>query len=294
MTKEWEDVYEPRTKIKENWYSNLNATVTEEEWEMMLQKLKMNTAPGISGIGYILIKQAGTGAQRVFRNFASACIRKGEIPMKWKIGQTYPIPKDADWGFDLNNIRPIALLETFRKCVTKIFTARLEKVIRERDILKGPNFAGLVGSSTESPVHVLSMIIEEAREKNKELWLMLQDMKKAFDSVSLESLKLALQRIKVPALGQKFILELFNRRQTKIITALGLTEEVIAGDGIEQGEVISPLIWRIFYDPLLARIKDDSTLGYETEVHWASKLGKEKDECCKVRQAVVAFTDNTT
>src|SRR5437868_12505753 len=100
-------------------------------------------------------------------------------------------------------------------------------------MLKGPNFAGLVGSSTESPIHVLSMIIEEAKEKNKELWLMLQDMRKAFDSVSLDSLRLALQRIKVTALSQKFILELFDKRQTKIITALGLTEAITAGDRIE-------------------------------------------------------------
>ena len=40
------------------------------------------------------------------------------------------------------------------------------------------------------------MIIEEVKEKNKELWIMLQDMKKAFDSVSLNLLKLALQRIR--------------------------------------------------------------------------------------------------
>ena len=64
-------------------------------------------------------------------------------------------------------------------------------------MLKGPNFAGLVESSTESPIHILSMIIEEAKEKNKELWLMLQDIKKAFDSVNLQSLDLVLQRIKV-------------------------------------------------------------------------------------------------
>ena len=71
---------------------------------------------------------------------------------------------------------------------------------------------------------------------------MLQDMKKAFDFVSLDSLKLALQRIKIPVLGQSFILDLFDKRQTRIIIALGLTEAITAGDRIEQGEVISPLI----------------------------------------------------
>ena len=71
---------------------------------------------------------------------------------------------------------------------------------------------------------------------------MFQDMKKVFDSVNLELLKLALQRIKIPVLGQSFIIDLFNKRQTRIITTLDLIEAITAGDGIEQGEVISPLI----------------------------------------------------
>ena len=84
--------------------------------------------------------------------------------------------------------------------------------------------------------------MEKAKEKNKELWIMLQDIKKAFDSISLESLKLALQRIKIPVLGQSFIIDLFDKRQTRIITALDLIEAITAGNEIEQEEVISPLI----------------------------------------------------
>ena len=169
MSDEWKEIYKPITRIKEGVYRNLSNRITKEEWVQMLLKLKANTAPGISGIGYMLIKQANTETQKVFRNFASICIAKGEIPLKWKIGQTYPISKDTEWGYDLNNIRPIVLLETFRKCVTKIFTTRLEKIIRENNLLEGPNFAELVRSSTKNPIHILSMIIEEAKEKNQEL-----------------------------------------------------------------------------------------------------------------------------
>ena len=46
---------------------------------------------------------------------------------------------------------------------------RLEKIIRENNILDKSKYAGLIGSLTESPIHILSMIMEEAKEKNKEL-----------------------------------------------------------------------------------------------------------------------------
>ena len=127
--------------------------------------------------------------------------------------------------------------------MTKIETKRLAKVFMRKKILKGPNYASLLENSTEQPVYILNMIMEEAKEKNKEVWILLQDMKKAFDSVPLESLELALRRIKIPEKTIKYILNLFHKRQLRIITAYSLSEEITAGDGIDQGKVISLLIW---------------------------------------------------
>ena len=94
---------------------------------------------------------------------------------------------------------------------------------------------------------------------------MLQDMKKVFNSVSLRSLELAIQRIKVPRIGKKFIMALFDKWQTRIITAIGLTEPITAGDGIEQGEVISPLLWVIYIDPLLTMLNKINPSPYRID-----------------------------
>ena len=184
----------------------------------MLIGLKKKTAPGISGITYTLIQAAGPKSQEIFRNFAEVCIKTGKISDKWKISQIYPISKETDWHYNLDNVRPIALLETFRKCTTKILTKRLTKVFCEKNILKGPNFAGLPENSTEEPVHIINALMEDAKENNNELWLVLQDMKKAFDSVSLIALKKAMKRIKLPGKIIAMILNLFQGRQSKIIT----------------------------------------------------------------------------
>ena len=195
----------------------MNQIISEEEWSEMLAGLKKNTAPGMSGITYSLIQAGGASTQEIFRTLAEICIRTGRIPKKWKISQIYPIPKEGDWQYNLGNVRPIALLETFRKCMTKVLTKRLAQVLCEKKILKRPNFAGLPGNSTEEPVHIINTIIEDAKESNKELWLVLQDMKKAFDSVSLEALKMAMKRIKLLEVTMRLILNLFQDRQSCII-----------------------------------------------------------------------------
>lgn len=290
----WKEIYKPKKEIQEEWYEKLDHNVTEVEWLDMLKDLKKNSAPGVSGITYTLIKAASTQTQNLFRLFAECCIQTGRIPAKWKISQIYPIPKDTDWRYNLNNVRPIALLEAFRKCVTKVLTKRLSQVLAEKEILKGPNFAGLPGNSTEEPIQILNAIIEDATDNKKELWLVLQDMKKAFDSVSLRSLELAMKRLKIPQITIKFILNLFENRQSKIITDFGTTQCFETSEGIEQGEVISPLIWRIFYDPLLVKINEDPLLGYTVSQHIPLNYSLNSSISKDWKQAVIAYADDTT
>ena len=69
-------------RINESYYKDLSSKITEEEWDSMLKKLKVSTALGISGIRYILIKQASAETQVAFRNFASRCLETGKILLK--------------------------------------------------------------------------------------------------------------------------------------------------------------------------------------------------------------------
>ncbi|GBC36358.2 ribonuclease HI, putative [Rhizophagus irregularis DAOM 181602=DAOM 197198] len=155
------------------------------------------------------------------------------------------------------NTRPIALLDNIRKSVTKLLTNRLSTILTNNKVLRGLNFCGLKGEDTAIPLRLMNDIIEDARENGRELWMVTQDMMKAYDSVSLESLQLALRKLDIP---EKFILwitELFKNRQMSVITAFGPSPTFIGGDGIDQGDAISPLLWRIFYDLLLIAIQQE-------------------------------------
>src|SRR5437868_15305182 len=97
-------------------------------------------------------------------------------------------------------------------------------------------------------------------------------MKKAFDSVSLKMLEKALERIKISECTKKFLLNLFNSRRIKVIMSFSLTQEFIAEDGLDQGEVVSPLLWHIFYDPLLCEIQKKRKQRYKMSIKWPTNL----------------------
>src|SRR5262249_23466548 len=156
----WKQRYKPISSIKEEWYENLTEEITSEEWAKALESTKNNSAPGPSGITYPLIKRASMEAEDFFRKLGSECLRKGTMPRKWKAGLLYPIPKREDWGYKLDNVRPILLLETFRKMVVRVLNNRLGKTLKEKKVLKGRNFAGLPEESTSAPIQLINCMME--------------------------------------------------------------------------------------------------------------------------------------
>ena len=67
-------------------------------------------------------------------------------------------------------------------------------------------------------------------------------MSKAYDSVNLDLLKLALERIQILSQLCNIITNLLTNRTNRVITNLDLTKPYNINNGIDQGETITPLL----------------------------------------------------
>ena len=56
--------------------------ISEEEWIEITNSLKEDTAPGISGIGYQLIKKVNSKTREYLVEFANKVICEGKFPKK--------------------------------------------------------------------------------------------------------------------------------------------------------------------------------------------------------------------
>ncbi|KAG9285559.1 hypothetical protein G9A89_006547 [Geosiphon pyriformis] len=162
-------------------------------------------------------------------------------------------------------------------------------------MLQGANFSVLKSMTTQSPIFAIGLVVKDALEKNRELWLVLQDMRKAYDLVGWEHLEKSLVRIKMCSKFIQFFGGIHRDCTNRVMTDFGLTSDYRVHDGLDQREVFSSFLWRIFYDPLLCEVKrQESVCGYRLNSHFVSKNGRSESQAgFSSFFAAGAFVDDT-
>ncbi|KAG9304132.1 hypothetical protein G9A89_019694 [Geosiphon pyriformis] len=121
----------------------------------------------------------------------------------------------------------------------------------------------------------LSVVIENALEKNRKLWLVLQNMQKAYNSVGWHHLRASLRHVKMCERFIRFFGGIYEDRVNRVMIDFGLSDGYKVHNRLDQSEVFLPLLWRIFYDPLLCEIKRHEHLcGYQIDTKFVSKTGR--------------------
>src|SRR6266508_4511035 len=241
-----------------------------------------------------MLKHLDPSIQHKLWLLVKATLTLNDIPDQWKEAYLYPIPKPKEWHYDVNNTRPITLLDTIHKAVVKLMTNRLIKIFTQNKILRGYNFAALPHSSTFEPLRIIDNILYDVKQHDRKIWLLFQDMSKAYDRVNIFMLQKAMARLKIPAPFITFITNLFTKRTNQIFTYHGITDPYNVLVGIDQGEVICPLLWCIYYDPLLCYIQNQHKLGYQLSHSWSSSATGSDDHSLSVDIPDTTFIDDTT
>ena len=242
--------------LKENITEYLNSKITTEEITNAINQSPNNKATGDSGVSYELLKHLGPIALNKITQVFNYYLENSIVPPSWKLGIIIPIPKKPEVNGEIELYRPITLLEVVRKIFTRIITKRLYKIIIENNLLNGINVGFMPDKRATDVGFVIQRIMELARIKNENLELLALDVAKAYDSVSLNLLEISLKRIGITDKLIKIIIQLHSDRKLKILTKYGLTECFLQNSGLSQGDIISPLLWSIIYDPLLIYIRN--------------------------------------
>jgi len=245
-------------KLQESLIDN----VTMSQLKEVIRQLPLKKASGPSKISYEMIKHLPDKFLQLVLHEFNFILQHNIIPNNWRKATIFPIPKPKEFEGNLSNTRPITLLDCIRKTFVKIINNRLNHYIHINNLLEPNNRAGISGSSTMEIIARLELILTDQKENHKPLFIMLQDLSKAYDRVNINLLELALQRIHVPSTLASLIKDLFTERVNNIIMDGYLSKDYNILQGIDQGETICPLLWVIYYDPMFDAINHSNNQGY--------------------------------
>ncbi|KAG9288539.1 hypothetical protein G9A89_006035 [Geosiphon pyriformis] len=199
-------------------FFNIMNSIGFDEMFAVVSNLPDGKAAGLSGILNELWKCCDKSVLDMLLVLLNCYLVCESVPGLWKEAWVLIILKPYKWESVLTNTCPIALIEMVCKILSKILLDRISSACSTFDILHGDNFSVLKGTSMQSSIFAIGSVIKDALEKNQELWLVLQNIYKAYNSVGWVYLKRSLVRIKM-----------CNR----VMTNFGLTDEYCVHDGQE-------------------------------------------------------------
>ncbi len=281
-------------RLDEQQADDMGGEITYDECTRALRVAKNGTAPGIDGIPFELWKTLHTRytedsrfperkAFNIVRlltaAYEDARIHGVSARTSFAHGWIAPIYKEKGERTKVVNYRPITLLNTDYKLLSKTLAVRLAVVAPE--IINSAQAGFVPGRKISNHTQLARLMMTWAEANDEDGAIVALDQEKAYDKVAHDYLWRVLERFGVPATVIQLIRSLYGNATTSIMINGILSKPYRIYRGVRQGDPLSCLLFDLAIEPLSAMIRKSNLEGFTVP------------RCKEILKAVL-FADNTT
>ena len=159
-----------------------NIDITGQDVAGQLSSLNISKSYGPDGLGPRLLKELKPVIVETLQKMFQASLRQEIVPQAWKRATVVPLHKKGD-RCDINNYRPVSLLNTSGKLMEKIVFKYIYNFFRDHYIISIWQSGFIPGCSTVCQLIEIYNIFWKAVSDGKEIRVVFLDISRAFDRV---------------------------------------------------------------------------------------------------------------
>ena len=238
--------------------------LTNSECFNALQTFHNGKSPGNDGLTAEFYKVFWPTLGHLLVNSLNSSFEIGELANSQKQGIIKLIEKKHKDKRHIANWRPISLLNVDVKIASKALTLRLGKVLS--DIISPDQCAYVKGRNNFDAVRTINDIMDYTNFYNLPGLMVTIDFEKAFDSLSWNFLIKTLEKFNFGKSFIQWVRILYTNISSCIMNNGVATPLFSIGRGVRQGDPLSPYLFILALETLLASIKQNPDIkGIEVD-----------------------------
>ena len=239
-----------------------NVVITKSLIKAQCRKIPNWKAPGPDGVQGYWIKKFTALHDRTASQM-NAMINNGVAVPNWKTyGKTCLCQKDQSKGNAVDNYRPISSLPVMWKLLTGVLAGQMYAFLDEHNKLpQEQKGCRKKSSGTKDQILIDKMILQDCKQKHKNLAMAWVDYRKAYDLVPHSWILECLELAGISENIKNFIDNSLKKRTTELTSCGVFLGKVSINRGVFQGDSLSPLLFIVCMIPL-TRILRQIKAGY--------------------------------
>ena len=238
-------------KCPDRYKPSLVSPVLAIEIKNVLQGLKVNSAPGPTGLSNNITKEISKYILNVLVHMGNDIFFSEELPalpLSFFHRKVVFILKPGKNHTDPDSYRGLSLLETFFKIFSKVLTDRLQRPLKH---IQSPHQFGFTkGVGCLEASRTVLDVIHHAIRNNNPLIVLSTDFKKAFDSIDIQHIENCLKIYGLPSSFIQAYMRLARNGTLQYEVNSSVSEDMPIDAGTGQGDPKSAGAFNISVAPL--------------------------------------------
>ena len=263
--------------------AELDGPITNAEVKHALRLIRSTSCPGPDGIDPWLLVNAGPTMVEAMASLFAQVWETEEWPEQWTHGEIVYVLKSGDdrCPSDPSDHRPLSLLDAVCKVFERVVQLRLQTWLERMRVLSDSQNGFRWNRSVDDNLLYVTELARRVCVTGDPIYLVFLDVRQAYDRTDRKILFEALASRGLVTGRLYRIIRAMSEHVNRRVRVNGvLSDPFSLVLGVPQGSVLSPILFDLFFDPLV-RVLDGSGLGLD------SPFGEERSEA-----AAAAFADD--